>query len=253
MLEYTPLKSLFQDTSSKQGQDPTRTCVGDFYIGVESNGTAVKIVPRLDENSALSSVHSYYPVSHRATYKILLGNHSSRRADVDLYIDNEKVGTWRVPACDSILIERPVKSAKKFTFLREKSLPAILSGIRSHDPSNGLIRAVFHPEKVYHCFGIESANVLCSDSSLGLDGIAPQCFSSGATVLGAPSHQKFRTVQPIREYDAPVTIHARLIVPAKHSRDTQTSLPLSNPVPPPYRGPFPFLVRKSALFGSRRI
>jgi hypothetical protein len=152
----------------------------------------------------------YVQMRHGTQYTILLRNESVVRCDAEVYIDNQKVGTWRIDGGKQIQLERPAHDTGRFTFYQVGSSEGDTAGIRAGD-ANGLIRVVFKPE-------IERYDVRYS--------LAP-----GATGLSGRSEQTFTSV-PALSYDESkrVTINLRIVI------DTDEPRPLfsrATPVPPP--------------------
>jgi hypothetical protein len=114
-------------------------------IMVTTNDFSVNIIAP-SANSFRKNGGDYCSLKHREEYKLKLSNNRNTKCDAEVFIDNETVGIWRIGSNDSIIIERPVKINRKFTFLKENSIEARQSGISSGLSYNGLVKIVFKPE-----------------------------------------------------------------------------------------------------------
>jgi len=81
-------------------------------------------------------------MNHGQGYEIVLRNHSFRNADVELSVDGNSIGTFRVNSHGTVRLERPENDNGKFTFFRLNSTEAKLGGIQNND-AIGLITATF--------------------------------------------------------------------------------------------------------------
>lgn len=191
------------------------------YLDDMNSGLNFRIEVEGDENYSFTNKkipmiqngHTYYKMHNRENYKVILRNDSDRRANVELYIDGEKMGKWRIDSYSHITIERPSDVNRKFVFVRENGWEAKMGGVRINQASNGLIEAKFIPEKVY-----DQAPYLFNESyngnrggrqkqssyefDAGMDKMyegshqmysnnLSSSFSAGATVLGGDSSQSF--------------------------------------------------------------
>jgi len=167
----------------------------------------------------------YYILPHRAEYKIKLGNDTSTRVDARVYVDGQKIGTWRIKPFSSTLIERTTYSKRKLTFLEQTSYQAESAGIIPGEDNNGLIKVVFRPEKkentlMYRqncCNNIPHVNLKssnCFNLDYGLDSYGSDNYGEGATALGNRSFQEFEKTTPITniDYSRIITLYARLLV-----------------------------------------
>lgn len=171
----------------------------------------------------------YVSLVHGQHYAVLLVNSDNRRCDVDLRIDGESVGFFRVDAHSTALIERPVQSDGMFTFIELATPEAHSAGLRSGNET-GLVTATFMPE-------VELKYppwVLASSPAPDVDRADGAGLSAGGTGLSGKSHQAFTSVTPIRH--APpsefVEIHLRL-GGRKVTAPAPLRAPTSTPVPPP--------------------
>lgn len=81
--------------------------------------------------------NKYISLPSGSTYSLHLINNGNTRAEATVTIDNVAVGTWRIPARDSIIIDRPENSDSKFTFV----------GGRLRSENNSLINIIFKPAR----------------------------------------------------------------------------------------------------------
>jgi len=234
-----------------------------FTIDIESNNSRVSPFSK--------DTHTYIPLTHNTEYAIVLRNRHNTRCDVTLTVDGEEIGKYRINAHGEFRIERPSKVSRKFVFVKEDSKEASGAGIVEGEQNNGLIVAVFTPERVQErsAFTLKSQNIsfrggqwnsrgesrgfstnsFC-DNSIDCFGSTPTNYtncsssynqmSSGATVLGDESSQKFNTVSSITDidYEKVTTIKLRLVCDEKKE---YTSLKRAlNPIPqdPPRIGTF---------------
>lgn len=79
---------------------------------------------------------NYYGMSEGTEYRVGLGNHTDRRVDATVWIDGEKVGTWRINPFSNVVIKNLVEKRDKFV-LTEKPYNYL---------EKNLLRVVFKPE-----------------------------------------------------------------------------------------------------------
>jgi hypothetical protein len=217
----------------------TKTTINNFSINI------------LGADDVYKNGYHYYALNHESEYKIELNNHNKTRCDVEVNIDGERVGSWRINAFSSVIIERPANVNRKFTFLREASYEAKMTGITDGKNENGLISVVFKPEINYDCFASQneflsyngdydcfaSQNEFLSyngDYDSNINKCSLKNYSSGATVLGNRSNQNFTSTSAFDEYDTSkiTTINIRLI--AHNYKYTTINISNQNVVPPRY-------------------
>lgn len=101
--------------------------------------------------------YHYFSLPNFSEYKIKLINNREARSDAIVSVDGEVIGTWRVPAFDSILIQRPANVNRKLIFIKEDSYTGKYAGVTRDDPNNGLITVVFKPEleTLSSCFELD--------------------------------------------------------------------------------------------------
>ncbi len=88
----------------------------------------------------------YVEMHHGRQYSLCLHNGYAGRADAHVEIDGKHVGTWRLPAGQSITLERPQHDAGRFTFYRVNSPEAVQAALDPCDPNLGLVKVTFTPE-----------------------------------------------------------------------------------------------------------
>lgn len=120
-----------------------------FFRGaspVGENGYSISIVK--DNHSAASFTkdgHRYFRLRNKTEYSVKLSNNTDQPANVVLKIDSVTMGKWRISAKNSVQIERPVHSQRKFTFVREDCGAAREGGVEKGAFKNGLVEATFIP------------------------------------------------------------------------------------------------------------
>lgn len=171
----------------------------------------------------------YIAIPDGTEYGLKLINDHFASCDAEVHIDNQTVGTFRIKAKSSWVVERPANEARKFTFVKETTKRAESAGIQAKDHDNGLVSVTFRPEREMVIRLNESKRSPeyeeeeCCALGFGLFGDDDEGSkakgkhrgaASGATLLGESSAQKFRDADPIREYDDAYTrkIVFRLIV-----------------------------------------
>ena len=108
------------------------------------NGFSVKVPECLSETS-----ENYVVMRHGQQYSLRLSNHHKENnhgkpCDVEIYIDNEFCGSYRIESGKNIVLERPEHSKQRFTAYRIDSKEAKEAQIENNS-SMGLIRVVFRP------------------------------------------------------------------------------------------------------------
>lgn len=156
----------------------------------------------------------YVILTHGQRYSLRISNQRSMRCDVEIAIDGNRIGTFRLDANSSATIERPVHDDGFFTFYELVTDEARKSGLISND-STGLVTAIFKPE----------AMVLYQEAEP----------SPGGTGLSGHSKQKFTSASPINHAhrDEFVTINLRLGGRASADIRPLAMRQMSTPVPPP--------------------
>lgn len=194
--------------------------------------------------------YHYFSIPNFSEYKIKLINNKEVRCDAVVSVDGENIGTWRVPAFDSITILRPANVNRKLIFVKEDSYTAKYAGVTKNDSNNGLITVVFKPElETIHPyesgFGYVRSPTFYDKWTYGYDDSitkppVPEQFplylnssgtntqnsgiksvdsgyKTGATILGAGTDQNFSVSARIYQYDKDniTTLNARLIIKPK--------------------------------------
>lgn len=119
----------------------------NFYVEVMTQrGIAEEFVPREDDDGSQSGPW-YVSLQDNTEYKLRLGNNRSTICDAIVKLEGKPVGTWRIEANSSIVIERPISESRKFTFVSEQNPEALEAGISPGSPSNGLVEVEFKPKK----------------------------------------------------------------------------------------------------------
>jgi hypothetical protein len=199
---------------------------------VRLNNFSLQIVgPNGPVSKIVKGGHNYYGMAHGTEYKLCLSSSHHANTDAHVWIDDEKVGVWRIKPYGSITIERPANTARKFTILKEGTHDASSAGIIYGNENNGLIKVTFEPEfKTWNCMWDscidpdtlqfnstnESVTKQSSQQSLAYESCKPQSnhFQSAGTGLGSHSNQHFGTAKPLSQIDHAniTTIYARLVI-----------------------------------------
>jgi hypothetical protein len=189
----------------------------------------------------------YVDMQHNTQYRLVLRNSRSIRCDARVEVDGKHVGTWRIPANQSITLERPVHDESKFTFYKLGTSEGNQAQLNGSNPSLGLVKVTFTPEV--------KRDVVYKENRIWVDGkevfpgasgwsytaslcAAPQAKgatrSAGGTGLSGHSNQTFYDAEYLDlDYSQQTVIHLRLVC-----NDIDAPRPLtsfSTPVPPPVR------------------
>lgn len=191
-------------------------------------------------NGKAGGFDGYINMEHQEEYAITIKSYSSKRCDVNIRVDGEDIGTFRLNAWGSASIERPAHTARKLTFLKTSSSEArgVAKGVVSND--RGLIEVCFRPEKERSkrwpirplISGGGATGQGMSDYSYGSSDIeTTQCaypinatmdsrqtsgLESGVTGLGEQSDQSFFEVEDLSTNPNDwVTINLRLVCQAE--------------------------------------
>lgn len=188
------------------------------------NGFSLRIVSDNPVEKVTHKNSNYFSLPHKSEYAIQLGNNHGVKADVHVWIDNEKIGVWRINAYGKITIERPANINRKLVLLKEGTSVAREALIRDHDSSNGLVKVMFYPEKTYNdnIYWQNDCSYNSCDSistpikkSCGFHQMSNNStLSPAGTALGDDSYQRFRKVGSLTTIDDEniTTIYARLVV-----------------------------------------
>lgn len=97
-------------------------------------------------NSEKETQNGYVYMKHGTQYKMELSNHRDLRCNAEIKIDGKSVGVWRIPAYETIVIERPSDDIGKFTFYKKGSKEAKVVDTGIADINQGLVEVEFTPE-----------------------------------------------------------------------------------------------------------
>ncbi len=173
----------------------------------------------------------YIALHSGVEYAITLTNNRPTIADADISIDGDSIGIFRLDPYKSFRIERPGDNERKFTFKSELSVDAIEAGAIPGDSENGLIQVTFKPAK-YERYNSPTRRSVSPSRQISQTRRAPASqqlrgtrlesasqssnFSSGVTLLGDRSYQRFNDVIGLRpdqiDYPNITRIVFRLIV-----------------------------------------
>lgn len=210
--------------------------------------------------------HTYYTLTHNSEYAVRMINNYNLKVNATLKIDDEIMGKWRLNGDSEILIERPAHNNRRFTFVKDNSWQAGMSGVRRGADTNGLVEVTFVPERVYvrsnntyYGQGITNNNIsyktnrIAESNSLQSNfdsfngsGLTNSLnYSSGATVLGDASSQNFDKASFIEEdLLKSVTKRVRLVVaedrkPFVSIKNKKPVVNYDDPIPPPIDRRYP--------------
>lgn len=209
-------------------------------MSLKLNGFGVEVQSTSRPEKLDRDGFTYVALTHHSEYSLRLTNSRGTPCDAEVSIDGEVVGTWRVDSYSSAVIDRPVHTERKFTFVKEGSRAARIGGLNTGGSDNGLIEVTFKPQKgsFYHVRGIKGVtwnkeSTLCTSNSAHADSaneelgvpMSAQSFGyqSGGTVLGDRSDQRFNTVSRLTDIDSRnvTTISLRLVASDSVSRDPE--------------------------------
>ena len=106
--------------------------------GMFFNHFSVRVIGGSEENDG------YVAMRHKDTYKLSLRNDRDIPCDAVVLIDGTEVGTWRVPARQSITLEHPANDQGNFTFLLPDTPDGQAAGLVKNNDL-GLISVTFKP------------------------------------------------------------------------------------------------------------
>ena len=89
----------------------------------------------------------YVELQHNTQYTLVLANESQRLCAVEVHIDGERTGSWRIPPRSAIQLERPVFDSGRFTFYKSGT-PEVSAESMPAEEVAGLIRAQFKPQLI---------------------------------------------------------------------------------------------------------
>lgn len=178
-----PKNNYISLTSSKE--DPEIKSDERFLLDIFDGDFTVRIEP----SKFVDAENNVY-MRHGDQYSIFLFNDNEfRRASVEIFIDNIKVGRFRIESDSGIRIERPVNDTGKFTFYEYGTPEGFHSGIHR---GMGFISCRFYLEK------LESDDIRFS-------------LKEGGTGLSGESEQQFRTAEYMETESDFTEIKLRLV------------------------------------------
>ncbi len=184
----------------------------------------------------------YVEMYHNTQYALRLTNHWQVRCDAQVEIDGKSVGTWRIPARQTICLERPAHDTGRFTFYKMGTPEATQAQLQYHDKL-GLVQVTFTPEKrrrpVYRpMMDAMEAESLC-ESAGGSGFFKSKCTrSAGGTGLSGRSSQRFGVANQIEyDYSQQAAISLRLVCQEAYVDEIRplNPAPHANPAPAPVR------------------
>ncbi len=206
-------------------------CLGGYCLGVQPNAGNTRAA---DGSYYLTMPADVVP------YAILLVNHTSRRTNAYLSVDARSVGTFRLLPAQSLLLEHPSWSQQRFTFFAADSAPSA-TGIRSGDPTNGLISCRYLPELELRVMPEPKMMMLqrraaAAEAMMMMRTSAVPAGREGGTALTGHSGQRLIQAGAIMEDQrGAVSITLRLLAPPRG--DGITPLPGRGPQSTPYPKP----------------
>lgn len=166
--------------------------------------------------------HTYYRLNHGDEYAVKMINYTNNYVNALLKIDSDAMGKWRIKPHSSIIIERPVHNARKFTFVSESSDEALEGGVRQlENELNGLVEVSFVPliDKRPDSYLDKTTNSVpysnSTNSTRSARSFSTDSYESGATVLGDDSEQKFKKDMSryfVEDGDAKITKRIRIVI-----------------------------------------
>lgn len=212
------------------------------------------------EHKTFPEQDGYVLLPHNTQYLLRLRNNGVNRCEAHVEVDGKHIGTWIIDSKQTISLERPTNSNKRFTFYQldsREGKTARLDGINEDDL--GLISVTFTPELkpavrkkfpirpigspfdrkigsrggggqslTFNDFQIKSYNCCDSQSITG---------TPGGTGLSGKSNQEFIEVLGLSlNKMAAVTINLRLVCDDSEAvEELKPASPVSTPIPPPIR------------------
>lgn len=179
---------------------------------------------RIPEGKEVSG--GYVEMLHGTTYRLVLRNSRNVSCDARVEIDGKHVGTWRIRGIQSITLERPAHDDGQFTFYKLGTRDGDAVELNGHNPSLGLIKVTFTPEK--QKTPQRNEVVYRGGVAKGLG-----TLSAGGTGLSGHSNQQFVDAEYLDlDYSQQTVIHLRLVCNDSGPRPLTR---YSTPVPPPVR------------------
>ena len=184
-------------------------------------------------------LNGYVVMQHGQHYKVSMRNKTNKRCQASLTIDGKHIADYIINSYQTISIERPVDSIKKFTFYRtDVSYPTpAQTGIIAGKYQNGVIEVTFIPEKQFKTSPIVSycRDDMFMNTSLGArthsfnsnsflpsrqlsfnsvceDNYSDREYTEGGTGLSGHSNQLFHTASRLDlDNFKQVTLSLRLV------------------------------------------
>ena len=186
------------------------------------NGFSVTIPESYSETS-----EGHVGLRHGQNFKVRLHNghrgpYGSVPCDATIILNGKDVGTFRVNAGQTTIIERPANDTGKFTAYQEDSYEAASIGIDRNSDDLGLIEVVFRPgnQKIHWTPPAVSVTWNNYDSQPVYRGISSECYAKSCSFnkpvgmgigLSGKSDQNFHEVEDL-DYNEPATrIYLRLV------------------------------------------
>lgn len=197
------------------------------------NGFSVTIPESYSETS-----EGHVGLRHGQNFKVRLHNghrgpYGSVPCDATIILNGKDVGTFRVKAGQTTIIERPANDTGKFTAYQEDSYEAASIGIDRNSNELGLIEVVFRPgsqkirwtppavfvtynsDNLYSHYSYDGGPSTGQPTYLGISCCAKSCsFDEPAGMgigLSGHSNQNFHEVEDL-DYNEPATkIYLRLV------------------------------------------
>lgn len=154
---------------------------------VEEGGFSLSILAPGARPSYQDSQQSTVSLPSGTEYSIQLSNNRSTRCDVEVHIDGDRIGEWKLLPYSSAVIEHGVNNSRHFLFVADGGVVGRTPGQR------GLVTAIFKPEKERH----SPTCVNCGESISA--GYASR--KSGITIEGDRSNQHFSHGQALSILD----------------------------------------------------
>lgn len=206
----------------------------------------------------------YVELRHGQSYTLRLRNSRSVRCDARVEVDGKHVGTWRIPAHGSIVLERPEHDTGKFTFYKLGTADAEAAQLDGNDPNLGLVKVTFTPEREGRRWWYTSSPYPhyprpleprwpqppapdprytsvdwdyygATDASRSVKSCASAMpsASAGGTGLSGESGQRFGVANRMEyDYSQQTTIHLRLVCKDEQRQGPRPLTATSNPIPP---------------------
>lgn len=180
----------------------------------------------LNIRNKFESDNGYVTMYHGEIYQVEVISHSPKLADVELEIDGESVGVWRVSSYGKIILERGAYDNGRFTFFQTGSAEAGQAGLGTVSEYNmGLVVGKFSTEEVrkppaYAKRGILESSFLRSPTS-------------GGTGLTGNSAQTFGSTYSLNNAKLESVISLRLICDGTSPVRPKVGQAKANPVPQP--------------------